>query len=89
MSAELEQRTKAALKQFDSNMSGIFDRASFYDQDLYSQAAYPQLTRAQLCFKYSLFAANIVFLVSAARALLPLPLLPLVPLLLPLLLLVL
>ena len=65
MSSDIENRTKAALKQFDSNMSGIFDRASFYDQELYSQAAYPQLTRAQMCFKYSLFAANIVFLVSA------------------------
>ena len=64
MSSDIENRTKAALKQFDSNMSGIFDRASFYDQELYSQAAYPQLTRAQMCFKYTLFAANIVFLVS-------------------------
>ena len=66
MSSDLEHRTKAALKQFDSNMSGIFDRASFYDQDLYSQAAYPQLTNAQICFKYSLFAANILFLVAHA-----------------------
>ena len=65
MSSDIENRTKAALKQFDSNMSGIFDRASFYDQELYSQAAYPQLTRAQMCFKYTLFAANIVFLVSS------------------------
>lgn len=65
MSNDIENRTKAALKQFDSNMSGIFDRASFYDQELYSQAAYPQLTRSQMCFKYTLFAANILFLVSA------------------------
>lgn len=64
MSVDLETRTKAALRQFDSNMSGIFDRASFYDQELYSQAAYPQLTRAQMCFKYTLFAANLLFLVS-------------------------
>lgn len=65
MSVDLESRTRAALRQFDSNMSGIFDRASFYDQDLYSQAAYPQLTRAQMCFKYTLFAANLLFLIFA------------------------
>ena len=31
MSSELENRTKAALKQFDNNMAGIFDRKSFYE----------------------------------------------------------
>lgn len=56
-----------ALRQFDSNMSGIFDRASFYDQDLYSQAAYPQLTKSQLFFKYTLLIGNIIFVVHSLK----------------------
>jgi hypothetical protein len=63
---DLESRTRATLKQFDSNMSGIFDRASFYDNDLYSQATQPQLSKSQRCFKYTLIGVNLLFLIFGA-----------------------
>jgi hypothetical protein len=64
--SELESRTRSALQKFDSNMSGIFDRASFYDSDLYSQATYPELSKSQRCFKYTLLAINTLFLILGA-----------------------
>ena len=47
-------------------MSGIFDRASFYDEGLYSQAAYPKLSGGQLVIKYALFAINLLFFIFGA-----------------------
>ncbi len=61
--SELENRTRTALQKFDSNMSGIFDRASFYDSDLYSQATYPELSKSQRCFKFTLLFINVIFLI--------------------------
>lgn len=67
MSSELENRTKAALKQFDNNMAGIFDRKSFYEGDQYNaEAGKPKLNHGQMCFKYSLLAVNIIFLIFGA-----------------------
>jgi len=64
MSSELENRTKAALKQFDNNMAGIFDRKSFYEGDAYNaEAGKPKLNHGQVCFKYTLLSVNVLFLI--------------------------
>jgi len=66
MSGDLQSRTANALRQFDSNMSAIFDRAAFYDGDLFStKNSSPSLSRSQGCFKWTLLAANVVFLIFA------------------------
>lgn len=60
--SDLEHRTRSALQQFDNNMAGIFDRSTFYDNDLYTtKSSDPTLTKSQKCFKYTLFIANIIF----------------------------
>lgn len=62
--SDLEHRTRAALTQFDNNMAGIFDRSTFYDNDLYTtKSNNPSLSKSQKCFKYTLLSANIVFLI--------------------------
>lgn len=54
------------MKQFDSNMAGIFDRKSFYEGDKYSaEAGKPKLNNGQVCFKFVLFGLNILFLIFA------------------------
>jgi len=65
--SELENRTKAALKQFDNNMAGIFDRKSFYEGDKYSaEAGKPKLSGGQQCFKWTLLSVNLLFLIFGA-----------------------
>jgi hypothetical protein len=47
-------------------MAGIFDRKSFYEGDKYSaEAGKPKLNGGQVCFKFVLFALNILFLIFA------------------------
>jgi len=47
-------------------MSAIFDRSAFYDGDLYStKNSTPALSQSQGCFKWTLLAANLLFLIFA------------------------
>jgi len=61
---DLESRTRNALRQFDQNMAGIFDRAAFYDGDIYSTtSSSPELSRTQAFFKWTLLISNVIFAV--------------------------
>jgi len=63
-SPDLEARTKAAIKHLDSGMAGVFDRKSFYEGDRYvADAGHPKLNAGQLCFKYTILAINVLFLI--------------------------